>query len=85
MKPTSRAVLRLELNYLPPSLNKMLRVHWSKRKLEKLKILRALAVTLESIPPDYSTPTMPGVPSNNWSIVSAKLACYREILRLTST
>jgi len=57
MKISSPAVLRLELNYLPPSQNVLKRMHWTKQYKEKQKAFDALQSALHFIGFDYSIGT----------------------------
>jgi len=57
MTHISPAVLRLELNYLPPSQNVLKRMHWTKQYKEKQKAFDALQSALHFIGFDYSIGT----------------------------
>jgi hypothetical protein len=54
-------VLRLEVNYLPPSQNALRNCHWSMLHREKMRALLALRSALLSMPPDHLIGTTGGL------------------------
>jgi hypothetical protein len=79
--------LRLCLpGYLPPSPNRLLGVHWSLVRKERVKVARAaLLSALSDVPDSYSIPITSTPASSSWSIGSAKRALLRATQKPTSS
>ena len=78
MTHISPAVLRLELNYLPPSQNVLKRMHWTRQYHEKQKAFSALQSALFFAARERSTKTTIQEAARIFSTAFDTLALYRE-------